>query len=215
MDAKPSGNEHKPPRKKKNFGDRMRGRFNIFGFNVKKAKRNDTQVETYEEYDTDPDEDLSIVPPWLRDRPFFPDDLEDFIKPSRKFMKFVLKRGQVRGSKSLFQTEKQAEPEEVCTLKCIFLEERPGQDIEAKRELYQKLMKPKQYICRLYILEGVNIQTESEEPPDLFLKIKVAGADYDLQKATLKMGSINPQFYIAYEVPCEIPGSSFVRIELY
>jgi len=98
LDAKPSGNEHKAPRKKKNFADRMRGKFNIFGFNFKKAKSNHVDTETYEEFDTDPDEDLSIIPPWLRDRPFFKDDLEDFVKPSRKFMKFVLRRGCVRGS---------------------------------------------------------------------------------------------------------------------
>lgn len=71
MDAKPSGNEHRAPRKKKNFADRMRGKFNIFGFNFKKAKANNMEFETYEEFDTDPEEDLSIIPPWLKERPFF------------------------------------------------------------------------------------------------------------------------------------------------
>ena len=84
MDAVPSGNEH-VRKKKKNFSDRMKGKFNIFGFNFKKRESNTVDEETYEDYDTDPEEDLSIIPPWLRDRPFFTDDLEDFIKPSRKF----------------------------------------------------------------------------------------------------------------------------------
>lgn len=137
MNVKPSGKERPIKKKKKNFGDRLKGNLGMFGFNFKKQRKgNNTDVETYEEFDTDPNEDLSIIPEWLRDRPFFTDDLEDYIVPSRKFMKFDLKRGKARSSKSMFKTEKQAEPDEVCTLKCIFLEEKPGCDIEAKRELY-------------------------------------------------------------------------------
>lgn len=78
----------------------------MFGFfKKKKDKKNSTDIETYEEFDTDPGENLSIIPVWLENRPFFKDDLEDFIKPSRKFMKFNLKRGKDRSSKTMFVTE--------------------------------------------------------------------------------------------------------------
>ena len=143
MDVVPSGIQY--IRKKKiKFGDRMRGNLNIFGFYLRKPKKaNSTDVETYEEFDTDPDEDLSIIPPWLKNRPFYKSDLEDFIQLSRKFMKYKLQRGKLRSKTSMFQTEKQSELVEICTLKCIFLEEKPGFDIQAKQELYSKLMKPK------------------------------------------------------------------------
>ena len=54
-------------------------------------------------------------------------------------------------------------------------------------------MKPKFYHCRLYILEGVNINTEGDDPPDTYLKIKVPGKPIqDFHKETLKLNSINP-----------------------
>ena len=62
-------------------------------------------------------------------------------------------------------------------MKCIFLEEKIGQDINKKRENYMKMMKPKTYACRFYILEGVNIVSESEGSPTSYLKIKVGSVE--------------------------------------
>jgi len=59
---------------------------------IPKKKKN-IDVETYEDYDTDPGEDLDITPAWLKGRKFLKDDLEDFMKPSKKFMKFQIMSG--------------------------------------------------------------------------------------------------------------------------
>lgn len=34
-------------------------------------------------------------------------------------------------------------PQRVCDFKCLFLEAKPGQDIEKKKEMYIKMMRPK------------------------------------------------------------------------
>ena len=65
-------------------------------------------------------------------------------------------------------------------MKCIFLEEKNGQDINQKRDNYMKMMKPKTYMSRFYIMDGVNIVSESEGTPFFYLKIKVGGEEYDL-----------------------------------
>ena len=55
----------------------------------------DSSDEIYEEYDTDPDEDLDITPAWLKGRTILQTDLEknkDFL-PQRKLKKIPLKYG--------------------------------------------------------------------------------------------------------------------------
>ena len=76
----------KEKKKKPKIKDLKRGKFiGLLAFMSKKKKN--TDVETYEDYDTDPGEDLNINPPWLENRKFLKDDLEDFMKPSKRFMK--------------------------------------------------------------------------------------------------------------------------------
>jgi len=52
-------------------------------------------------------------------------------------------------------------------------------------------MKPKNFCVRFYILEGVNIICDSEDPPDLYLKIFALGEENDLLESTLRTG-LNP-----------------------
>jgi len=90
-------------------------------------KESDKINEIYEEYDTDPDEDLDITPAWLKGRTVLQTDLEkikDF-SPPKKLKKIPLKYGQSRGSlKNFFGLEKREEPYTTAIMKCIFLEER-------------------------------------------------------------------------------------------
>ena len=65
-------------------------------------------------------------------------------------------------------------------MKCIFLEEKKGQDINKKRDNYMKMMKPKTYMARFYIMDGVNIVSDSEDTQFFYLKIKVGGVEKDL-----------------------------------
>jgi hypothetical protein len=96
-------------------------------------KKNNDEVETYEDFDTEPEEDLNVEHVWLKGREMIPDDFEDRIKPSKKFMRFPLMYGSKRGASSQFSTDKPPEPQQVAILKCIFLEERPGVDIAKKK----------------------------------------------------------------------------------
>ena len=77
-----------------------------------------------------------------------------------------------------------------------------------------KIMKPKSYMCRFYILEGVNIVTDSDDVPELFLKVKINGKEEDLEAKTLRQ-SANPMFYILYEFPLEIPGPSYIELSVW
>ena len=45
-------------------------------------------------------------------------------------------------------------------MKCIFLEERiegTQESLQELRKFYEDLMKPKDYICRVYVTKGKNI----------------------------------------------------------
>ena len=72
----------------------------------KLSRKSDEDVETYEEYDTIPDEDLDIKPEWEKCRMFLKGNLENWIKPNKKFKKFPMVRGQTRGSSSLFNLDR-------------------------------------------------------------------------------------------------------------
>lgn len=66
----------------------------LFGFAALLPKKKKTSdVETYEDFDTDPGEDLDVTPEWLKGRKFLPDDLEDKMKTSKKFLKYTIMSG--------------------------------------------------------------------------------------------------------------------------
>lgn len=70
----------------------------LFGFaSLLPKKKKTSDVETYEDFDTDDGEDLDVTPEWLKGRKFLPDDLEDKIKTSKKFLKYTIMSGQSRG----------------------------------------------------------------------------------------------------------------------
>lgn len=89
----PPGNKGTGKKKKKEI--KKNKLFSVLAFMPRKKKVAD--VETYEDYDTDPGEDLDITPEWLKGRKFLKDDLEDFMKPSKNFLRFEMKNGQSRG----------------------------------------------------------------------------------------------------------------------
>ena len=85
--------------------------------------------------------------------------------------------------------------------------------MEEKMKLYEHLLKPKPYVCRVYILRGIFIGGQ-EPNKDMYLKMKLAGTERILKSQTLKLKTCNPDFYIMEELPCEIPGSAFLSIEV-
>ncbi len=112
----------KKPKTKKKRNQKNSRKAKLFGFSALLPKKKKTvDIETYEDYDTDPGEDLDVTPVWLKGRKFLPDDLEDKMKTSKKFLKYTIMSGQSRGKDSQFLSEK-SEPQRVCDFKCIFLE---------------------------------------------------------------------------------------------
>lgn len=82
----------KPKVKKKMLkGSKKAKLFGFAAFLPKKKKIID--IETYEDYDTDPGEDLDVTPEWLKGRSFLNDDLEDKMKTSKKFLKYSIMTG--------------------------------------------------------------------------------------------------------------------------
>lgn len=66
----------------------------LFGFTALLPKKKKTvDIETYEDYDTDDNENLDVTPVWLKERKFLPDDLEDKVKISKKFLKYTIMSG--------------------------------------------------------------------------------------------------------------------------
>lgn len=64
---------------------------------TKKQKYEMNSRETYEDFDTDPDEDLQLVPEWRQDREVYNDDLEHVMDMEGWMRKFVIRAGRTRG----------------------------------------------------------------------------------------------------------------------
>ena len=73
-------------------------------------------------------------------------------------------------------------------------------------------MRPKDFRCRVYILDGQNIQVDP--PAELYLTFHLAGKS-EKRNDRVTPPTNNPEFYYGVEMPCKIPGSSVLRIEMF
>lgn len=184
---------------------------------LNKMKKNE---EHYEDYNTDDDEDLDITPEWMRDREKFYDDLEDKIQMDKYIKRFPIMRGQTRGSTSLFSTDRE-QIEQIALLKCIFLDGKIDESPEGKEKFAKKieklktLMRPLDYIARIYVLAGKDIQPLNDGKPNPYLRVEVGTTKHNYRHETLNMETYQPEFYKCYEYPMKIPGNAFVRIEVW
>ena len=89
-------------------------------------------VYIYENFDTDEDEDLELVPEWLRNRIVHKSELEKCIKMNKNIVKIPILRGSLRSEKisKIDQTQS-----EICMFKCIVLRN------EDMPKLFQKIDK--------------------------------------------------------------------------
>ena len=78
--------------------------------------------------------------------------------------------------------------------------------------MYEKLLKPKDFVCRIYITNGVSVGGEDKR--DVYLNITIGPHKKDLKHNTLNKQTCNPDFYICCEIPCKVPGNSFILIEV-
>lgn len=185
---------------------------------VNQMKKNE---EHYEDYDSDDGEDLDITPEWKRGREVVPDDLEDKLPMDKYIKRFPIFRGQTRGKTSLFNTDRGAEIEQIGLMKCMFLEGRVEDTPEAMEKMAKKieklkgLMRPLDYIARIYVLSGRDIQPLDDGKPSPYLKVEMGNKKFDYKHDTLQKETFQPEFFKCYEYPCKIPGSAFLRIEVW
>lgn len=107
--------------------------------------------------------------------------------------------------------------QEVCLLKCIFIEGKTEDDknVEKKVEKLRKLMRPQKYVCRSYVMTGRDIQSTNEGKPNCYLKVTMCGKTIDDKPLSLRKDTYQPEFYRCFEHLCSIPGSAFLRIEVW
>lgn len=191
-------------------GGKLLGRIkNVFGLLRRKRKVN---YEYYEDFDTDDGEDLNTVPPWRKNRLTFNDDLEDEMKPPKSVIKVPLYFGNSRDNVQKISDRGKAEAEVSAYAKCFFIKEKEGQDIEQKTKSLQDVMKPQEYVCRIYVTKGIGLPLNQNQ--QCYLMMELANKTKSLKGNSKRQGCSSPEFYIYEDLLCELPGSAFLTISV-
>ena len=72
-------------------------------------------------------------------------------------------------------------------------------------------------MCRVYILEGVNIAKPSDanEKPNSYLVVKIGSEIKKDVTRSLRKETHRPEFFVMYDFVIEIPGCSNLKVELW
>lgn len=70
-----------------------------------------------------------------------------------------------------------------------------------KEKQYLKLLKPRSYVCRVYILKGKSLISTFSKKPSTYLRISCKGEVYDLKNKTMAPDEYNPEYYVCQEIP--------------
>lgn len=201
---------------------KMKGGLKSFFRKIKKK----TDIE-YVEFDTDDDEeDLNEVLPFLKGRYEYNDDLEDLLFPDHKIRNIehlIMFRGSERQhSNSLLQKWmgiKAEERSEKGLLKLMFYRNDEVMNTDKIKSFMTKLMKPRKYIVRAYILKGRKMSgiLVDDESLSTYIRVTLNGS-----KASISTGSeqkqtgFYPEYYEAYEFrEIEMPGTAKLEIEVW
>ena len=78
-------------------------------------------------------------------------------------------------------------------------------------------MQPKNFICRVYILEGEDIVNERNpsQKPDTYLVVSMGDKVFKEVEKTTRKNTDDPEYYVKYDFLVEMPGAPFVRIEAW
>ena len=181
----------------------------------------------YVEFDTDDDEeDLEQVLPFLKGRYFYGDDLEDLLFPKHKIRNIehlkMFTGSQRADANSLFQKWmgiKAEEHRQQGLLKVTFYREDEIINTDKIKSFMTKLMRPRKYVVRAYILRGIKMSgiTVDDESLKTFIKVSM-----NKKKASITTGSevkregFFPEYYEAYEFrELEMPGTALIDIEVW
>jgi len=170
----------------------------------------------YEGYDSQPDEDLDVIPAWIKDRDTLPNEMEDTLPKNLEIKNFPIKRGRTRGNASWFGMNAPTGVSTIANLKAIFLEGTEEQILK-KRDEYLERMEPKTYACRVYVLEGVNIPKPGKpnELPDSYLVVKIGKDVQNDRKNSLRTQTSRPEYFHRYDFLIDVPSASSLEVEVW
>jgi hypothetical protein len=221
-------NEDAKTKRRKEMRNKFLNKFKMGGgmksFFRKIKKKMDIE---YVEFDTDDDEeDLDEVLPFLKGRFIYGDDLEDLLFPSHKIRNIehlkMYTGSQRTDANSLFQKWmgiKAEEHRQQGLLKLTFYREDELINTDKIKSFMTKLMKPRKYVVRAYILRGVKMSgiTVDDESLKTFIRVSM-----NKKKANISTGSevkregFYPEYYEAYEFrEMEMPGTALIDIEVW
>jgi hypothetical protein len=143
------------------------------------------EIESYEQYDSDPEEELDLTPKWYSCRKTVNFDLEEKLKVN-KLHSIDLRSG--KDSRVM---------QRVATLKCVFLSYEDKARAKKKEAYYQKVLKERTFIVRVYILKGKSLISEDKEKPTTFLKLGINEKMVDLKDRTTVKEDVNPAYFIS------------------
>ncbi|CAI2384461.1 unnamed protein product [Moneuplotes crassus] len=177
-----------------------------------KTKRN-KKISTPAE-DTDPEEDLSLLPDYLVDRDIYEDELEEAIIKKKPFNRSNILSGQTRGQKGWF-FKKVVNTQSVSgVLKGIPVIQMPDDDPQELYNKYKRFLVPTNLVCRVYILKGKSLTPKDSRNSDPYIIIKCGSKVINDEKNVID-DTNNPGFYKHFDISVSIPGASTLKIQVW
>ena len=197
------------------FMKRFKGK-NLLKSLFKKDK--DKQV-TYQDYDTDEDEDYDDTLPYLKGRREFQDDLEDkiFIGGYTAVNSVEIFSGNQRQNDSIFRTISNKQSI-VGNFKFLFVRANRPDLVSPNKisDFLRKVTRPRDYIARVYILRGLQITSINDnDNPKTYLKFIYNHDQVEVDKDSTREG-LYPEYYRTKSFYInELPGTAKLRIEIW
>lgn len=149
---------------------------------------------------------------WIRtgeeDADFSSLELEKYLK-TKPFETYALYRGRndPNPAKSTLR--------QVGVLKAIVrvLEENPDL-YEVEPFLPRDVLKPQQYVVRLYVIRGRNLQPVDGNSCDPYLRVKLGATQVEDRASKHKTRTLKPDFYDTFEFFTTLPGPSVLKIQV-
>ncbi|KAH8085619.1 hypothetical protein JL720_7609 [Aureococcus anophagefferens] len=84
---------------------------------------------------------------------------------------------------------------------------------EAEPFFPMAVLKPQQYICRLYAIRGANLQPVDGNSCDPYLRVKL-GSEVDSRSDSKLLRTLKPDFYETFEFTTTLPGPAVLKIQV-
>jgi hypothetical protein len=85
--------------------------------------------------------------------------------------------------------------------------------MEERIKRFTEIMKPKDYICRVYVTRGIGVGG-SDQAPTTYLRLSLAGVVKSLKSTTLRKDTCNPEYYVCQDLVCKIPGTAMLHVDV-